>query len=208
MGIGGRAPERIVTDRLVLRSYLPGDAAAVKDAVDSSLDHLRVFMDWAWSAPEAHEEVEARLRLFGAAFARGEDFVYGAFTRDESEYVGGVGLHRRIGPDALEIGYWIRASRVRQGLATEASAALTRVAFERCGVERVEIRIDPANVASVGVPVKLGYTLETTLRGVLVPVREGGPRRDAAVFVLRAEDYPGSPAAAAPMPAASELIAE
>jgi RimJ/RimL family protein N-acetyltransferase len=191
----GRAPERIETERLVLRSYVPGDASAVKEAIDTSLDHLRVFMDWAWAAPEPLEKVQERLGMFDASFARSEDFVFGVFTADESEYLGGAGLHRRVGPGALEIGYWIRASHVRQGLATEVAAALTRVAFERCGVERVEIRVDPANVASIGVPMKLGYTLVTTLRGVLVPVREDGPRRDAAVFALRAEDYPSSPAA-------------
>ena len=193
----GRAPERIVTERLVLRSYEPGDAAAVKEAIDSSLDHLRVFMDWAWLAPEPVVVVEERLGLFGTSFANGEDFVYGVFTPDEGEYVGGAGLHRRVGPRALEIGYWIRSSRLRRGFATEAAAALTRVAFDSCGVERVEIRIDPANVASIGVPAKLGYSLEQTLREELVPVREGGPRRDAAVYVLSADAYPSSPAATA-----------
>ena len=78
----GRAPERIATERLVLRGYKPGDAAAVKEAIDSSLDHLRVFMDWAWLAPEPVEVVEERLGLFAASFALGEDFVYGMFAPD------------------------------------------------------------------------------------------------------------------------------
>jgi RimJ/RimL family protein N-acetyltransferase len=190
----GRAPARIVTRRLVLRSYEPGDASAVKDAVDASLTHLRAFMDWAWLAPEPLETIADRLSRFRDSFERGEDFVYGAFSADEAEYIGGAGLHRRVGPGALEIGYWIRASRLRRGLATEATAALTQVAFERCGVERVEIRVDPANVASLGVPHKLGYTRTQTLRGALGPLRPGGPRRDAALFVMRADAFPGSPA--------------
>jgi len=200
MGLDGHAPARIATERLVLRAYASGDAPAVKEAIDTSLGHLRAFMDWAWAAPEPLDVVEERLEMFAEAFARGEDFVYGVFSADESEYLGGAGLHRRLGPRALEIGYWIRASRVRRGFATEVSAALTRAAFERCHVQRVEIRIDPANVASLGVPAKLGYRLDRTLRAALAPVRADGPRRDAAVFVLRGADFPGSPAAAMPAP--------
>ena len=35
---------------------------------------------------------------------------------------------------------------------TESTAALTRVALELCDADRVEIRVDPANIASLGVP--------------------------------------------------------
>jgi len=134
-----------------MRPYAPDDAAAVKDAVDTSLEHLRAFMDWAWAAPEPLAVVRKRLRMFRDAFRHGDDWIYGLFEPDGSELVGGAGLHRRVGPEALEIGYWIRASRVRRGLATEAAAALTRIAFERCGPLRVEIHVDPANAASLAV---------------------------------------------------------
>src|SRR5579871_3502294 len=160
MASQGRPPARIATERLVLRAYEPGDAEALKEAIDTSLEHLRAFMDWAWEPPEPIETVRARLQMFAEWFERGEDYVYGLFSADESLVVGGAGLHRRRGPRALEIGYWVRDGHLRRGLATEASAALTRVAFECCGVEHVEIRVDPANVASLGVPAKLGYTLD------------------------------------------------
>lgn len=191
----------MVTERMVLRRYRPGDAVPLKQAIDSSLEHLRAFMDWSWAAPEPLQVVEDRVRASGEAFTSDGDFVYGAFSPDESELVGSAGLHRRLGLDALEIGYWIRASRVRQGLATEASAALTHVAFACCRVDRVEIRIDPANVASLGVPGKLGYALDRVVPGELAPIRVGGPRRDAAVFVLHAADFATSAAGATPRPA-------
>jgi RimJ/RimL family protein N-acetyltransferase len=192
-------PSRILTDRLVVRCYDPSDAPLLKGAVDSSLDHLRAFMDWAWDVPEPLEAVEELLALFRTQFETGENFTYGFFTRDETEVVGGGGLHRRVGPGAFEIGYWIRASRLRQGLVTEAAAALTRAAFDRCAVDLVEIHVDPANVASLGVAAKLGYVREATLRKRLPPLRPGGERRDQVVFSLLDEEYPGSPAAAVPV---------
>jgi RimJ/RimL family protein N-acetyltransferase len=192
-------PRRIVTDRLVVRCYEPSDAPLLKDAVDSSLDHLRTFMDWAWDVPEPLDAVTELLALFRTQFEAGETFIYGFFTRDETELVGGGGFHLRVGPGAVEIGYWVRASRVRQGLATEAVSALTRAAFERCDVDRVEIHVDPANEPSLGVATKLGYVREATLRKRLPPVRPSLERRDEVIFSLLDEEYPGSPAAALPV---------
>jgi RimJ/RimL family protein N-acetyltransferase len=192
-------PRRIVTERLVVRRHEPSDAPLVKEAVDSSLDHLRAFMNWAWDAPEPLGVVEDLLATFRAQFEAGENFTYGIFTRDETEAVGGAGLHRRVGPEAFEIGYWMRASRLRQGLVTEAAAGLTRAAFDRCSVERVEIHVDPANVASLGVAAKLGYVREATLRKRLPPLPPSLERRDEVIFSLLEEEFPGSPAAAVPV---------
>ncbi len=107
--------------------------------------------------------------------------------------LGGTGLHTRSGPDSFEIGYWIRADSVGRGLATEATAALTRVAFEICGVARVDILVDPENGASLSVPRRLGFVEEGVLRRRLESPA-GAPRRDATVFSLLAEELPRSPA--------------
>jgi RimJ/RimL family protein N-acetyltransferase len=71
---------------------------------------------------------------------------------------------------------------------TESAAALTRVGFELCGADRIEIRIDPRNEASLGIPRKLGFVEEATLRRRL-PGREGGPLRDVTIFTMFREDF-------------------
>jgi RimJ/RimL family protein N-acetyltransferase len=185
---GPPAPYRIETERLVIRCYEPADAALMKDAIDSSLEHLREFMPWIDEEPQILAEKVAACRLRRAAFDSGENFVYGVFDRDERQQLGGSGLHPRVGPGGLEIGYFTRASAVRRGVATETSAALTRVAFEVCEADRVEIRIDPRNTASFGIPRKLGFPEEATLRRRL-PARSGEPLRDVTIFTLFREDY-------------------
>jgi RimJ/RimL family protein N-acetyltransferase len=100
--------------------------------------------------------------------------------------LGAAGLHTRQGQGIREIGYWVRADRLRQGLATEAVAALSKVAFEIDHVRRVEIRCDTKNVASAGVPKKAGFTLEGVLRRQTMYFDFP---RDAAVWSLIAEDY-------------------
>jgi RimJ/RimL family protein N-acetyltransferase len=61
---------------------------------------------------------------------------------------------------------------------------VTRVGFEVCEVDRIEIRVDPANAASLAIPRKLGFVEEGTLRGVLHGP-DGSPRQsDSVVFAL------------------------
>jgi RimJ/RimL family protein N-acetyltransferase len=94
-----------------------------------------------------------------------------------------------------EIGYWIHKDHINQGLATEATAALTRVAFTIDKVTRVEIHCDPANVRSAAVPRKLGFRHEAILRQRTLGV--DGRLRDTMIWTLLADEYPASPAAAA-----------
>jgi RimJ/RimL family protein N-acetyltransferase len=74
---------------------------------------------------------------------------------------------------------------------TESTAALTRAGFEVCEADRIEIRIEPRNEASFGVPRKLGFVEEATLRRRL-PGREGGPLRDVTIFTMFREDFDGA----------------
>jgi RimJ/RimL family protein N-acetyltransferase len=197
-------PYRIVTERMVVRCYDPSDAPALKEAVDSSLNHLREWMPWAHDDPQTVEEKVQLLQRFRGQFDLGENFVYGLFSSDESELVGGSGLHRRVGDDAFEIGYWIRASRAGQGLATESTAALTRVGFEVCEVDRIEIHTEPENERSMRIPLKLGYAEEARLRRRLYAA-PGGEPRDTVVFSLFRSDYPGTPSSSAQLEAFDAL---
>ena len=187
-----------------MRCWEPSDAPALKEAVDSSLDELRPWMPWALNEPQTLEEKVELLRRFRGQFDLGEDFVYGLFSRDESEVVGGSGFHRRVGEGAFEIGYWIRSSRAGEGLATEVTAALTRVGFEVSGVDRIEIHCEPENERSIRIPRKLGYGEEALLRRRLYAA-PGGEPRDAIVFSLFRDTYPGTPAASAELEAYDAL---
>jgi RimJ/RimL family protein N-acetyltransferase len=195
-GASPRGPAyRIVTKRLVVRCWDPSDASRVKESVDASLEHLRPWMPWAMAEPT---DLSARilwLRKSRGEFDLGVDFTYGIFDRDETMVIGGTGLHTRLGPQAREIGYWIRMDRAGQGLATEVAAALTRVAFVVDGVTRVEIRCDPRNTRSAAIPRKLGYQHEATLRRRILG--SDGQPRDAMIWTLLSDEFPASPAASA-----------
>jgi RimJ/RimL family protein N-acetyltransferase len=190
---------RIVTERLILRCWTPTDAPHLKEAIDDSLEHIRPWLPWAAAEPSPLEDKVKRIRRWRAYFDNDEDFIYGVFSRDETRVLGGCGLHTRSGEGSREIGYWIRASHARQGLATEVSAALTRVGFEIDKVGRIEIHCDPANVASAGVPKKLGYTHEATLRADMA--RPDGTFRPTMIWTMLASELAQSIAATMPIEA-------
>lgn len=194
---------RIHTARLVLRCWDPGDAPRVNAASAESAEHLRTFLPWAANYPQDLQVTLDQMRTFRGSFDLGQDFVYGIFSSDETRVLGGTGLHNRVGADALEIGYWIRADAVRQGYASEASMALTRAAFEIHGVRRVEIHCAAENAASAAIPRKLGYQLEATLRARTLLL--DGQYHDMLVWTLQRGEYPATPSAALPIQAFDAL---
>jgi RimJ/RimL family protein N-acetyltransferase len=167
----------------------------MREAITSSVEHLLPWMPWAAEEPRELQEQLDSIRHWRSQFDRNEDYFFGIFDREEMRVLGGTGLHKRIGPGGLEIGYWIRADAVHQGLATENAAALTQVAFEVEAVNRVEIHCDPENFASAAVPRRLGFTEEAILRQRSTDVQ--GHWRDTQLWTLLREDYPHTPAASA-----------
>jgi RimJ/RimL family protein N-acetyltransferase len=149
-------PAPRLTDGVVrLRRWRAADAAALHRVVNDSLDHLAAWLPWAAGGYSEADAVEF-LRSSHNEWRDGEAFNYASVTAD-NEIVGSCGLMSRIGPDGLEIGYWIGKRYTGRGLATRAAALLTDEAF-RIGAVRVEIKHLPGNLRSGAVPRRLGFT--------------------------------------------------
>lgn len=181
---------RIETQRLVVRCKNPSDAQMLADAVTASVDHLKRWMPWAHNEPEPLQARIDRIKQFRGEFDLGENYTYGIFNKEETRILGGTGLHTRIGEEQLEIGYWIHKDFVNQGLVTESTAALVKVAFEIVHIHRLEIHCDPGNFASAAIPRKLGFTHEGTLRA---KTRFLDRWSDSMVWALLDTEYANSP---------------
>ena len=167
-----RPAEELRVGDLVIRRYRVSDAAALHDAVIESLEHLRPFMAWIAEEPVTVAERERLIERWNVGWEEGTDFVYGVFLADV--IVGGFGMHRRIGPGGIEIGYWVRARYTGRGYATAVADVLTDAAFTVEDITHVEIHHDKANIASRRVPEKLGYELVCEVdEGVTAPATTG-----------------------------------
>jgi len=177
---------------LVLRRVQRADAADLYDAVRASIGHLKPWMPWATDGYSREEAEDFTVRQTRAA--EGEPVAEAPYVvRDrDGRFLGMCGLHARLGPGALEIGYWVDVRHARRGVTTLAAAALTEAGLAQPAVTSVEIRHDQANVASGAIPAKLGYRH--------VQTRPDTPESPGDIgiewrWLLRREEFPASPAA-------------
>lgn len=157
--IGRAAPAaQVDTQRLSLRVWSPNDAAALASALDASRIELARWTPWVLEESESVESLRRKLGRFADHFVAGVEWRYAVALRNEpSRPIGECGLYPRVGPNALELGYWMATTATGRGYATEAAGALGDVAFGLLHIDRVEIRCEPTNMASMRVPQRLGY---------------------------------------------------
>jgi ribosomal-protein-serine acetyltransferase len=147
-------PRLVVGPRISLDVWRADKVEEVRALVERSQHTLSAFLPWAASLPSFEDESEAQVsseQRWREGRMAGWMLVEGGAVR------GMVGLHRRGGPDELEIGYWLDDAATGRGLMTEACTMATDVAFGVQGIEFVEIIHDRANRRSEGVPARLGY---------------------------------------------------
>ena len=194
-------PALVRTPRLVLRRQRPEDAPLIREAVDTSLAHLRASVAWAQAEPTSLPATAARLAGSAAAFDAGDAWTFTILDAAATRVLGGVGLEPAepplallAGAEGVEAGYWLRADAVGHGYATEATAALAELAFARLGARCVVICHDPTNAPSGGVPRRLGFRCLGTVPDAALPGRQaadGSVRAGTTVWVL---DAPAPPA--------------
>ena len=185
-----RTAYRIETDRLVLRCWSPADAPRLRTVLDECDAYLRPFIPFMKDEPRSLEQTAQWLRGHRAAFDQDQMHRYAVFDQQEQHLFGENMLLSRVGPGALEIGYWTHKDAAGQGYATETTCAMIRVAFEIEKVRRVEIVCTPENAASAAIPAKLGFTHEATLKERAHDT--DGEIRDLMIWTLFRDDYPAS----------------
>lgn len=118
----------------------------------------------------------------------GDELMFAIADPSTDVFLGAISL-LRIDWEAArcEIGYWVTAGARGRGVASGAVRALARYAFDEIGLQRLELRIDPRNVASVGVALRAGFEPEGVLRSFEV---HRGERIDIAIYALLPPDAP------------------
>lgn len=185
-------PDRIQSLRLLIRAPRWGDGAALNAAVCESMAELQPWMPWAQHAPTPQDSEETVRRAHLKYWAR-EDFMLQLWLRDldsgrETVLIGGSGLHRpNWDVPSFEIGYWCRTAYAGRGYVSEAVRAISRLAFEHAGAQRVFIRCDARNERSRQVAQACGFQLEAHLRHDSRAT--DGSLRDTLSFSLLREEW-------------------
>lgn len=192
MSVKPLLPFTIRTPRLVLRCWRESDAAPLSQVILANLDYLRPWMPWAVDPQQQTPEAKLEfIRKNRREFTRGGTMGFVILDPRETDILGAVGMHARIGSGAREIGYWIHKDHADRGLATEAAGAMTKIGFAHMRLRRMEIHCDPVNGPSAGVAKRLGFSLQTVIRNS-VPRANVSPRDDM-VWAMRRPAFDNSP---------------
>jgi len=143
--------DQLVTPRLLLRPFGPGDAEVIHTIYSDP-----VVMRYV--ATGAMTDLAITRRLLDDYCAHQERLGYSFWAvieRESGQLIGDSGLYRTPAGE-VELGYTLGAAWWGRGYATEAASRWVQAAFNELGIDEVVALAEPANVASLHVLTKLG----------------------------------------------------
>lgn len=163
-----------------IRPYRATDVDPIYEAARESVAEIGPWMPWChggYSRDDTIAWVEGR----PVAWESETEFSF-VIEGEGGRLLGCCGLNRFDRPNGTaNLGYWVRTSATRQGVATAAVGLLRAWAFANTDFHRLEILSAVHNVASQRVARKSGAEFEGVLKQRLVL---HGRRHDAALYSL------------------------
>lgn len=154
-------PLPLSTERLTLRTYLPGDIQALL-AYYSDPEVARYLLDDPWTQEYAEQQMPRQLTRTGLD---SEARSLAVVVEHEGAVIGdlAIWLNDDTGQKA-EIGWVFSPQAAGKGFAAEAAAALIDAAFTHHDLHRIEAQMDARNDASARLCERLGMQREAHLR--------------------------------------------
>lgn len=162
-----RMPQ-LLHEGLLLRPFEDGDAPAFATAARESVATVGRWMPWCHAGYTQQDALDWFAVCRSGAIA-GTAYEFGIFDEQTSEFLGGAGLNQiNLQHAFCNLGYWVRQSKHRQGVASRCVRALAEHAFKGLGLKRVEIVVAIGNQPSFGVAQNSGAMLECVARNRLL----------------------------------------
>ena len=159
--------QTVLFEGLVFREFLDDDAEEFANAARESVNTVGPWMSWCSPSFSSQDALNwfQQCRLDNASQSACE---FGVFSQESGAFLGGGGLnsinHQNL---FCNLGYWVRETAQRQGIAKRTVQTLVPYAFEVLRMQRVEIVIAQGNTASEAVARKCGAQFEYLARNRL-----------------------------------------
>lgn len=151
-----------INEHIDLKSVQLSDAAEIFEVIDRERETLRrwlPFVDKTLSVTDTENYIQS----VESMPLESRDLVFA--IRYQGVFAGLVGLKNRDANNKrAEIGYWLSKAFQRKGLVTDSVKGLIRLAFEKMGLHRIQIKCAVNNIQSKNIPRRLNFILEGTER--------------------------------------------
>ena len=177
-------PERIETERLVLRVRTVADAEDIFDyaslpevSYPAGFTPVKTLEDEIYYLEHILPERNQKDNLPAG---------YGIVPKGTNNVIGSVDFNHRHEDDVLEIGYTLHPDYWGRGYVPEAARTLIDLAFKELNLHKIELSCFGYNLQSQRVAEKLGFTLEARIRD-----REDvqGNRCDSLIYGLLKSEW-------------------
>lgn len=144
----------IETDRLILREFIKDDLDAFA-AIMADPEVMRFSIHGPHSRSQVEELINKIIIGHYSKFGFG---LYAIIHKEDQQLIGYAGLtaQRIDGEEKIELGYRLNPKYWGKGLATEASLAICRHAFDQLNINELISIIDPQNIRSIAVAKRVG----------------------------------------------------
>ena len=157
-----RLPDRLETERLVLRVRTVADAVDIFDyasrpevSYPAGFPPVQTLEDEVYYLKHILPERNQKENLPAG---------YGIVVKGTDKVIGSVDFPHRHEDDVLEIGYILHPDYWGRGYVPEAARTLIDLAFKELELHKIELACFGYNVQSQRVAEKLGFTLEARIR--------------------------------------------
>lgn len=172
-------PERIETERLVLRKPLIEDANAIFTGWAQDNEVTR-YLTW-----RPHQQIEQTQQFVQSCLAAWEyetRFPYMITLKETNEVIGMI--DPRIEGSKVGIGYGAARAHWGKGYVSEATRSIIEWAFQQPIIYRVYATTDVENLASQRVLEKVGMQCEGILRKYIVHPNISDVPRDSYIYAI------------------------
>ncbi len=150
-----------------LRPVEVGNFEHFWDAASESFNEVSVWMPWSADIPK--EEVRRWYISSIDAWEKGTSYSFSVVDAGDGSYLGECFLDPVDAPHKMaNLGYWVRTSRTKRGVATAATRVLAAFGLKEIGLLRIEIVIATSNLGSQRVAEKSGAVREGLLRNRII----------------------------------------
>ncbi len=173
---------------ILIRPHEVRDIDPLFAAVQESIAEISPWLPWCHKA-FSKSELASFIETSRDGWADRTQYQFAIFDATTNLALGGIGLNHIAKPNRLaNMGYWVRTSATRRGVASEAAKLVAAYGFRDLGLTRIEIAAIPENSASCRVAERAGAKFEAVARNRLVM---HGRAYDAALYSLVPSDIVG-----------------